>query len=257
MYEKIRYIHSGKFTSRQTWIHQDRVIDSYELIIMTAGTAYIQVGGAEYVLTKGDVLLIPPGVPHGGTRESHDTVGFFWIHFLTDFPDELPPRYLRPENVTQAELLCRQLLHYANTEGYPPESTDCLMRLLIIELTSENLRALASTDKLCTEIKEWIRINCDLPIKVSDVANYFKYNEDYLCRVFRKCHPGGLKDYIDSLKLEKIKNDLINGSLTLQDISIKYGFSDYKYFLKYFKYHSGVSPTVYKQMYYNIHTNNK
>ncbi len=257
MYDSIKYIHSGKFTSRSEWRHQERIIDSYELIIVTAGTVYIKVDGLEYILTKGDVLRIDPGVLHGGTRTSTEPVSFFWIHFYTDKPDELPARYLRPESTTQAELLCRQLLHYANTEGYPPEATDCLLRLLIIELTTENLRRVAATDKLYSEVREWVRINADLPIKVSDVASHFGYNEDYLSRIFRKYYPNGLKLYIASVKLEKIKNDLINGSLTLQEIAEKYGFTDYKYFLKFFKYHLGVSPTVYKQLYYNIHTNNK
>ncbi len=257
MYESIRYIHSGKFTSRNVWRHQERVIDSYEFIIVTSGTVYIQLDGLEYILTKGDVLRIDPGVRHGGTRQSNELVGFFWVHFITDAPEELPPRYFRPESSVQAELLCRQILHYANTEGYPPESTDCLLRLLVMELTSENRRAILATDKLYSDVREWVRVNCDLPIKVADVAAHFGYNEDYIGRVFRKYYPDGLKAYIDAKKMDRIKNDLINGSLSLQDMAVKYGFSDYKYFLKYFKYHAGVSPTVYKQIYYNIHTNNR
>ena len=44
--------------------------------------------------------------------------------------------------------------------------------------------------------------------------------------------------------------------LKRKEIAEKYGFSDYKYFLKYFKYHEGISPTEYRQTYYNLHMNN-
>lgn len=257
MYEKIKYIHGGKFISRGNWKHPERVIDSTEIIIVTKGTVYIAVDGREYVLTAGDVIRLDSGVRHGGTRMSTDEVSFYWIHFVGAEQNELPPVYFRPESTVQAEVICRQLLHYANTEGYPRESADCLLRVLIMELTSENLRSGAGSHRLCATVKEWVRLNCDLPIKVSDVAEQFNYNEDYLNRVFRQFHPEGLKAYIDQMKMQNIKKDLITESMSLREIAQRYSFSDYKYFLKYFKYHEGISPTKYRQMYYNIHTNNK
>ena len=257
MYDNIKFIHGGKFISRGSWKHPERVIDSTEIIILTKGTMYISTAGTEYILTPGDVIRLDAGVRHGGTRYSTADVSFYWVHFTGAEKNELPPVCFHPENTVQAELICRQILHYANTAGYPRESADCLMRVLIMELTSENLRSGEGNHRLCSAVKEWVRLNCDLPIKVSDIASHFNYNEDYLNRVFRQFHPGGLKAYIDEMKMQRIKHDLIYNSLSLQEIAGKYSFGDYKYFLKYFKYHEGVSPTRYRQVYYNIHTNNK
>ena len=257
MYDNIHFIHGGKFISRGQWKHPERTIDNTEIMIVTKGTVYIALDGREYVLTPGDVLRISPEVLHGGTRTSTDNVSFYWVHFYGAEEGELPPVYLRPENLSQAEIIVRQLLHYANTEGYPRECVDYLIRLLIIELNAEDLRSGASNHRLFSAVKEWVRVNCDLPIKVSDVAQQFNYNEDYLNRVFRSFYPDGLKAYIDAMKMQRIKYDLINESMSIADIAAKYAFSDYKYFLKYFKYHEGISPTKYRQLYYNIHTNNK
>lgn len=254
MYENIKYIHGGKFVSRGNWKHPERVIDSTEIIIVTKGTVYIARDGLEYVLTPGDVIRLDAGIRHGGTRISTDDVSFYWVHLVGAEPSELPPVYFRPESTVQAEIICRQLLHYANTEGYPRESTDCLLKVLIMELTSENLRSGAGSHRLCSAVEEWVKNNCVTPIKVSDVAAQFNYNEDYLNRVFRQFHPEGLKAYIDNIKIQKMKKDLISETLTLQEIAERYSFSDYKYFLKYFKYHEGISPTKYKQMYYNVKT---
>ena len=257
MYDNINFLNGGNFISRGNWQHPERTINSTEIIIVTKGTVYIALEEREYVLTPGDVLRISPGVRHGGTRLSTDHVSFYWLHFNGAEENELPPVYLRPENVSQAELIARQLLHYASTDGYPRECVDYLIRLLIIELNAQNLRSGASNHRLFSAVKEWVRINCDLPIKVADVARQFNYNEDYLNRVFKGFYPEGLKAYIDKMKMQRIKNDLIGETMSLTDIAAKYAFSDYKYFLKYFKYHEGVSPTKYRQSYYNIHTNNK
>ena len=256
MYEAVKFIHGGKFVSRGSWKHPERVIDSTELIIVTKGNFYIVQGEVEYVMSPGDVLRLDQGIRHYGSRLSTSDVSFYWVHFVGATPDELPPTYFHPESFVQTELIARQLLHYANTEGYPRESTDCLLKVLMMELTAEHLKSGAGSHRLFTTVKEWVRVNADLPIKVSDVAAQFNYNEDYLNRVFRQFHPAGLKAFIDEMKMQKIKHDLVHEAMSLQDIATKYAFADYKYFLKYFKYHEGVSPTKYRQIYYNVHINN-
>lgn len=257
MYDNVKYIHGGKFVSRGNWKHPERVIDSTEIIIVTKGNFYIIQGDTEYIMSPGDVIRLDKGVRHFGSRISTGEVSFYWVHFVGAEKDELPPTYFHPENTVQSELIMRQLLHYANTEGYPRESADCLLKVLLMELTAENLKSGAGNHRLFTSVKEWVRINSDLPIKVSDVAAQFNYNEDYLNRVFRQFYPKGLKCYIDEMKIQKIKYDLIHESMSLQDIAEKYAFTDYKYFLKYFKYHEGISPTKFRQIYYNVHINNK
>ena len=214
-------------------------------------------GDQRYIMETGDVLRIDPDVRHCGAETVADDVSFYWIHFDGAEKNELPPEYFHPESSAQIELLTRQLLHYASADGYPREALDCLVRLLIMELRADFARSGEEKHPLFGAVREWVRINCDLPIKVSDVAAQFNYNEDYLNRVFRRFYPDGLKAYIDEQKLQRIKTDLLDHSLTLSDIASRYGFSDYKYFLKYFKYHVGISPTVYRGTYCDLHTNNK
>lgn len=257
MYETIHYIYGGRFTSRGTWQHGTRTIDSYEFILVTEGTVYFSLAGEEMTLLPGDVVRIDPGMVHGGTRPSDGPVGFFWVHFSTDYPAELPPRRLHPDSTAQAELLCRQLLHYANTEGYPPESTDCLVRLLVMELAAEARHGDDSAGRLWAEVREWVRINADLPLRVADVAAHFHYNADYLNRLFRRAGHRGLKAYIDDAKMERLRAELAGSTRPLSDIAQDCGFSDYKYFLKYFKYHEGVSPSAYRALFRNTHLNNR
>ncbi len=257
MYDGIRFITGGRFTSRGEWRHPDRSISDTELIIAIKGSFGMVVGDTEYRMMAGDILRIDPGVRHYGVEAVEEEVSFYWVHFVGAEENELPPEYFHPDSVAQAELLTRQLLHYASDEAYPRESADCLTRLLIMELKTEEARSGAENHRLFSAIKEWVRNNCDMPLRVSDAAEHFRYNEDYLNRVFRRFYPAGLKAYIDEQKMQRIKTDLLEQTDSLAEIAARYGFSDYKYFLKYFKYHEGVSPTAYRRAYCNLHTNNR
>ena len=79
----VEYISSGLFRSDGVWQHPKRVIDSYEIIFMHEGIAYIYEDGIEYTLKKNDILVLEPGKLHYGFKESKEFVSFSWIHFKT------------------------------------------------------------------------------------------------------------------------------------------------------------------------------
>jgi AraC-like DNA-binding protein len=250
MYEQVKYISGGKFVSQEPWQHPQRTIDSHELIIMLSGQAHLFVGEHSYDLQPGDVLHMPPGVVHGSTGISKEQVSFYWLHF-TSTAEPLPPEQMHPETLSRTEILCKQLLHCANSHEYPRECADYYIRILLMELLVQR----QTPNKLCTSVEDWVRDNSDRPIKVSDVAAHFNFNQDYLSRVFRRYHPEGLKTYMDETRCQRIKQDLASTDLALQTLAEKYGFKEYKYFLKYFRFHEGITPTEYRRAYYKTHIN--
>ena len=252
MYESIKFINGGKFTSRGSWIHPQRVIDSHELILVLQGTVPIFAGQNSYDLVPGDLLHIPPGLLHGGTNLQEETVSFYWLHFeRCAETDVLPQEHTASRDFGRAEILCKQLLHCANSPEYPSDCADYYMRLLLFELRVQHPNA----SPLCEAVEEWIRCHSEQAIQVKDVSAHFALNPDYLNRVFRKYHPEGLKRYLDSQRCQRIKKDLVSTDMTLQELAVKYGFAEYKYFLKYFRFHEGMTPTQYRDAYYSIHTN--
>ena len=75
------YISSGLFKSDGVWQHPKRIIDSYEIIFMHEGTAFICEEESEYILKKNDILVLEPGKLHYGFKESVEFVSFSWLHF--------------------------------------------------------------------------------------------------------------------------------------------------------------------------------
>lgn len=61
------------------WTHLSRVTDEYILYIINSGTLYIKEGDYEYELHAGDILLLEPGYPHEGYKES--SCDYYYIQF--------------------------------------------------------------------------------------------------------------------------------------------------------------------------------
>ncbi len=252
MFEDVKYVSGGKFVSRGDWIHPDRNIDSYEIIFMLEGTAYINENGTEYVLNPHDALLLEPNVHHFGFEKSSN-VCFYWVHFEGGMPDI--PKFSSIENRYHLSLLFSQLLHFSAFDDGINEGNDYLTRLILIELY-RNGKGTAG-NSIAYRVAEWIRNNSDINVTVQDIAEHFGYNSDYLNRMFKKTHNQSIKSYIAEAKMQFIKRQLMSGELPLTKIAEKCGFSEYKYFLKFFKYHEGMTPTEFVNIYFRTHINNK
>ena len=109
----------------------------------------------------------------------------------------------------------------------------------------------ATNHALVYEIREWIRNNSNRAIIADDIANQFGYNKDYLTRLFKAELKVGLKEYITQSRLQAIKTMLLSSEKSLYEIAVESGFSEYKYFLDFFKYHEDIGPTAYRNIYYN------
>lgn len=252
MFENVTHISSGRFVSRDEWIHPDRRIDSYEVMFVLSGTVYINEDGIEYALGKNDMLILEPGKRHFGYKHSSDT-SFYWAHFIGDFSLADGIKLQRITRPYELSVLFNQLLHYS-FEGGSAEAADYLIRLILIELHTADA---IDDNRRIGAVSAWIKANSDIPLKVCDVARHFGYNEDYLSRLFHSVKGRGIKEYIDGARIYYIKELLQSGERLLREIAAACGFAEYKYFLKYFKYHTGMTPTELRGTYSKTKENNK
>ncbi len=253
MLESIAYISCGRFVSQGKWIHPDRVIDSHEMIFVLCGEVAINEEGVEYVLGENDVLHLEPGRRHFGFRESENT-SFHWLHWRrsASYPAEPMPKLLHPENPYRLSLLFHQLLDYSADSRYA-ECPDYVTRLILAEVYAESLSG--TETRRANRVAEWIRGNSARPIRATDAAAQFGYNVDYLSRLFRKQFGKSLKEYIDGSRMQYIKNQLLNSAAPMKEIAEACGFEEYKYFLKFFKYHEKITPTEFCNCYARTHIN--
>lgn len=257
MNESIHYQMAGHFSSRGEWLHPRRKMNTYEYIFLTQGRAYIEEDGKKYALGEGELLLLEPELEHSGFEKSLEPVSFFWMHFYGQVSRELLPKHIKPECASRLTVLFRQLLHYSNSSDYPALAADLVTRLILTEICAEFAKREAPTPSLYVRVCEWCRTNSDRKLTATEVADHFGYNKDYLNRMFAKYGGSGLKEYINDRRMELIRAKLLTDGLTLKQIAEISGFDDYKDFLKFFRYHEGITPTEYRNLYYKTHTNNR
>lgn len=229
------------------WIHPTREVDFNEIIYVVKGTVKIFEEDKRYELHKGDCIVLQKGKRHGGYEFSGKTAGFYWFEFFsdTDFIDEI-------KNVSFGSSdsflnLARQLVQANENPAYPREAADCYLRLILNEILLAAKRGRNTSYPVCGIIAEWIRKNSSRKIEVDEISKVFGYNKDYISRSFKRNFDMSLKEYIDTERLKFIKGLLITTSYPLKQISCLTGFGNYKSFLKFFSYHSDLTPYEYRK----------
>ena len=251
MFEDVKFSSCGKFVSSDDWIHPDRVIDSYEMILVTKGYVYLNEGGTDYELKENDVLILEPHKRHYGYKHSRNTE-FFWLHWHGNAPEGLKHRKI--DSLYTVSLYFRQILQHLIEPGMR-EATDYLTRLILIELQSNSTNP--TNNHIVEEIAAYIRANSHMGLTEAKVAKHIGYNTDYLNRIFKAHYFKTIKQYINERRMETVKSLMLTQSYTLSEIAAKSGFTEYKYFLKFFKYHEGITPTEFYKQYAKIHINSR
>lgn len=243
----------GEFISTDNWIHPVRSINSYEIIFVLAGTVYLYENDEKYELNENDCIILEPEKVHGGYKMSSGLTSFYWFHFKTDF--DMPFKILRGSDFYDIKYLLKKLLHMAKTPSYDLCALDAASLLLFKELTHAPLAE--TKNSLAFKAAEYIRINIKNNVTVTSAAAHFGYNSDYISKLFKKTFGVNAKQYIVSEKIKFAKDMLLTTNLSVKEISSQMSFSEENDFIKFFKYHEKISPARFRNIYFNVHMNNK
>ncbi len=249
MFEDVKNCGAGKFISRDEWKHPERIIDFYELIFVTKGTVYMKEKDVEYSLGEGEILILEPQKLHYGYKFC---VGaeFFWLHWKSDLKDLMNIKHRKIEDPYNISLYFRQLIEARVTQK-PPEALDYLTRLILIEAYINGEKP--NLNPIVEKIAAWIRANNDRNITELQIATQFGYNVDYMNRLFKANFSITVKQYVVKERIKYIKTLMLVDNLPLKEIAFKAGFDEYKYFLKFFKYHEKITPTNFYKQYSKIY----
>ena len=79
------------------------------------------------------------------------------------------------------------------------------------------------------------------------ISKKFDVSEGYLYKIFKENLNISLKHYINQVRLDHAKNDLINSDYPIIDIAIMSGFPNVKSFNNCFREKMGISPKEYRK----------
>jgi len=243
----------GEFHAAGDWIHPQRIISSYELILVLDDVVYIREGETDFSVQKNDLLLLSPGVEHRGIK--HSNTSFYWFHFNTDLP--LPSAFHSGKDTTLIKQLIKQLLHFTNTPNYPLTAADSLGYLIYTEFIHLAQQNDYVSKPIISQITEYIRNHRSSNPTVSEIASHFGYSSDHIGKLFKKVTGIGLKEYIAKQRIKLIKDRLLTTNKTIKQIAHECEFPDENLFVKFFTYHEQITPSGFRSISRNTHINHK
>lgn len=246
------YESSGEFRTTDEWIHPSRIINSFEIIFVLEGEIFMQEGEKHYIVSKNRFLILDAHIPHKGFKKSVSPVAFYWLHFKTNLKP--PIKFGEGKEYYDVKNLLKKILHMSKTPVYEKEALDAATYLLFSELLAS---AAFTGNSVAYKIAEYIRINATKGITVETAAKYFGYSSDYISKLFKQTFATGIKKYISDERMKCAKDLLLNTNLSVKEIAAEMNFSDENTFIKFFVYHDDISPSKFRNKYFNVHMNNK
>lgn len=248
-----------------------------EIIFMLKGTSIITCNNEEYVLEPGDLILFHPQAIHSIFSSSPEPLKYyvlkfdinnlhinssytpkFSVIFKSAVDDSCSPIYF-PAKALQ-KLSVGSLLNSCIEEIIDKDyGYDIRLQSLISSLLIEILRiwrrhgfdtnntALISygTDSLHT-ILQYIDENSHASLKVEFLAKKCHMSYSYFAKKFHELYGQSCKDYIEFIRLSKVKDLLLFTNFDLNYISQETGFSDCSHLIRTFKKKTGITPKQFR-----------
>ena len=217
--------------------------ESWEYVYCTAGGGVFHFDDRSLSYRKGDVVIIPPGLPH-----SNDSMqGFNNIHINM----ESPILTLKEPTIIVDE--SNQFLLNAFNAAFYHFYSDRKARTGLLSaygnLISYYLIAYQTgtpRTSVVDEIEHHIISHyADCDFKLEDYLASLPGSADYLRKLFQKEFGVTPHQYLNNKRLQIAAETLVNCSDTIADIAVMCGFRDPLYFSRMFKKKYGVSPSLY------------
>lgn len=235
-----------------------RTVPDYNYIFVTRGRVVWVVDGIEHMLNPGDLIVVPPGVPHRAySCTKRVTLGS--IHVLATLPGGqdvfeilVPPRC---RSVTANSRLGRYL-RMALTE-WDRDDHDAYLtmpawgRLVTLELLRHDAAAgllkQREMDPLIAELLDELWRRIDRVTTLAELAAWSGFTPQHLNRIFHRVLGVTPLQHLTRLRMDRAAALMKEGVLTVKAVAAAVGIDDPYYFSRVFSEFFGVSPTQYRE----------
>jgi AraC-like DNA-binding protein len=242
-----RLLFAGRFSATENVpFHRH---DGVELILVTAGSCAIAIGGERLEGTTGTVFVVPAGTDHDQLNHGHVRTTYVVFHAARQaFAPTARALRLDPADRCGAWIddLCRL---FQGTPGAAAGIAGGLL-LAVLERLNELDHHQGSTQALPAPLARAVRYieRRQLePLSVGDIARQAGVSASHLRALFRARFASGPLKYQLRLKLQLAAKLLGNSYLSVAEVGAACGFRDPNYFARIFRAHHGLSPRQWRQ----------
>lgn len=249
------------FQTSEPGSHVCRTQGPYEILFTREGSLGIEEDGVEFVVERGQAVLIFPGARIRGTRAFQPEMILNFVHFEIDGPTDAGDEVIevrqytairRPERLAT---LFHLLIEEQDARGWDGPTQRLLIRLILHEVADSPLppdvaeAGRSAAHELADRAANWIAENINEGISTRDVAAALSHHPNYLSRVFREHHGHTIVDHIHAGQVDIARQHLVASTDSVRSIALECGFNDEGYFRRVFRRHTGMTPRAFRSAY--------
>lgn len=240
------------------WENYDYIPDYNKFLLPTDGEAEIVVANEKFLLEPGKFYLMPAGVCQSYYHVSSRHITKYWCHFTArvgnmNLFDVIRPHFcVNVSNQNEITSLFKKLINLTNQ----PESLSSVVAIkgIMLEIISYYLKMdnsmtsdrapTSDTDFQC--VLKYIEKNIEKKLTVEELADVMHLHPNYFIRYFKSFFGVSPIRFINNMRMDKAKQMLSEGELSVSQIAKCVGIDDIFYFSKQFKKYNGYAPTEYR-----------
>lgn len=248
------------------WAINEHSNNHCELLHIVAGDMELVTPTFRIPATTGDTLLIPANMPHRDEFEPDRNLKIFYVSF--EWSQEV--EYFKCLSATDVLRLSIQQkaeikLLFDRLRGDISGSTaeDRLMaRVRVLTILLLIMKGICKTPdnfddehacgetlesrhrKMVTKAKQYMQKNLSEIISLDDIALHLGVSSYHLSHVFSSLSDFTVYSYLMTLRMEKARNLLKEGSLNVSEVAYAVGYQNPDYFSRVYKKHYGHLPST-------------
>ncbi len=126
-----------------------------------------------------------------------------------------------------------------------------IVSLMNSEITERNKRIelfehFSQRQTLAKNIMEYLHKHIEETVNLNDIAENFSYSLSSIKRIFKEETGHSIISYLNDIRMKKAKDLLMNSKASIEDVSVKVGFSNVHYFSSAFKKRWNMSPSHFR-----------
>lgn len=242
--------------------------NSLEVLYIASGKMDTGINNSIYHLKRGDLIIINSGDIHFTRCRDYAKIYVLQVPYPllnTHIPNYDYVRFQdsdgsvvfsNPSKVDELSRLMIQMYEITLEQkpGYTLLFSSKLYQFLFILFqryhTDISSRTKQKSDRNLIRLEQvmnYVKSHYTQPISLEDAAQILALNPEYFCRYFKKYMGMTFLEYVNSIRLYHIHQDLLNTNYSVSELMDRHGFTNYKLFSKMFRNTYGCPPGMFRK----------